>query len=161
MRVVRLMTLFLVPLAALGQSQNEAEYYLAAYARHYGVPVAFARAVVQQESGWRSCARSAKGALGLMQLMPQTALRFGVMDRCDVKQNISGGIRYLAILLHQFNGDLRMVAAAYYAGEDVIERRGLSYSNPDVVMYVKSLRRRTLKTGERNRCSIGKELQCN
>jgi soluble lytic murein transglycosylase-like protein len=96
-----------------------------------------------------------------MQLMPETAVRMGVTDRCDVKQNISGGIRYLANLLHKFNGDLRLVAAAYYAGEGVIERRRLSYSNPDVVTYVKSLRRLSLKMSEGNRCSIAKEGQCN
>lgn len=160
MTVFRPIALFLISLAALGQSRSEAEYYLAAYARHYGVPVAFARAVVQQESAWRSCARSTKGALGLMQLMPQTAARFGVTDPCDIKQNISGGIRYLTILLHKFHGDLRLVAAAYYAGEGIVERHGLAYSNPEVVLYVKSLRRLTLKTGERNRRLIGKERQC-
>jgi|SRR6185437_8965440 len=127
--------------AAPGYEQ-EAEYYVTAYAQHYGVPLEFVRALIEQESAWRRCAISSKGAAGLMQLMPDTAKRLGVQDRCDVKQNISGGVRYLAYLMAKFQGDLRLVAAAYYAGERVVERRGLRYSNPDVVAYVAHLRAR-------------------
>lgn len=129
-----------------GQSQSNnrqaAEYYLAAYAIHYGVPLDFARAVVEQESGWQICAMSAKGAAGIMQLMPQTAVRLGVRNRCNLEQNISGGIRYLAWLMNKFHGELRLVAAAYYAGERVVEARGLAYANRDVVSYVASIRER-------------------
>jgi soluble lytic murein transglycosylase-like protein len=123
-------------------SRKEAEYYVAAYARHYGVPVDFVRAVIEQESGWQACAISAKGAVGLMQLMPATAIRLGVRDRCNISQNVSGGVRYLAWLMNKFRGDLRLVAAAYYAGEQVIEARGLEYANMDVVAYVGSVRAR-------------------
>ncbi|MGE5324441.1 MAG: transglycosylase SLT domain-containing protein [Actinomycetota bacterium] len=70
--------------------RQEAEYYVAAYAQHYRVPVEFVRALVEQESAWRRCAISSKGAVGLMQLMPETARRLGVQDRCDLQQNISG-----------------------------------------------------------------------
>jgi soluble lytic murein transglycosylase-like protein len=75
-----------------------------------------------------------------MQLMPATARRLGVGDRCNLDQNISGGVRYLAWLIRQFHNDLRLVAAAYYAGEDVIGRRTLAYRNPDVVAYVARIR---------------------
>lgn len=115
---------------------------MAAYARHYGVPVDFVRAVIEQESGWQRCAISTKGAVGLMQLMPATAISLGVTDRCDIRQNVSGGVRYLAWLMDKFRGDLRLVAAAYYVGEQVIEARGLQYANPDVVIYVASVRAR-------------------
>ncbi len=124
------------------QSRQEAEYYVAAYARHYGVPVEFVRALVEQESAWHKCLISKKGAAGLMQLMPDTAKKLNVQDRCDVRQNVSGGVRHLARLMAKFHGDLRLVAAAYYAGERVIEVRGLQYANPDVVAYVSSLRER-------------------
>ena len=123
-------------------SRQEAEYYVAAYARHYGVPVEFVRAVIEQESGWQPCAISRKGAAGLMQLMPDTARKLNVYDRCDVKQNVSGGVRHLAWLMAKFHGDLRLVAAAYYAGERAIETRGLQYANPDVVGYVAGIRER-------------------
>lgn len=122
--------------------RREAEYYVATYARHYNVPIEFVRAVVEQESGWQRCPVSSKGAAGLMQLMPDTAARLNVRNRCDINQNVSGGVRYLAWLMAKFHGDLRLVAAAYYAGENVVERRGLGYSKRDVVLYVVSVRER-------------------
>jgi|SRR5579883_3100064 len=137
------------------RTRRQAEEYLTLCARHYGVPVNFARAVVEQESGWHSCAVSSKGAVGLMQLMPATARRLGVRNRCDPRQNILGGIRYLAWLSQKFHGDLRLVAAAYYAGEKTIERQGLGYSNRDVVVYVSSIRRRTDRQRARPRTVRG------
>jgi len=124
------------------EQRREAEYYVATYARHYNVPVEFVRAVIEQESGWKRCPVSSKGAAGLMQLMPATAQRLSVRNRCDINQNVSGGVRYLAWLMTKFHGDLRLAAAAYYAGESIVERRGLGYSNPNVVAYVASVRER-------------------
>ena len=121
-------------------TRREAEYYVAAYAKHYRVPVALVRAIVERESNWQVCTVSPKGAVGLMQLMPATAQRLGVADRCNPGQNISGGVRYLAWLMRRFHNDLRLVAAAYYVGEDKICRRGLSYRNPDVLAYVLAIR---------------------
>jgi soluble lytic murein transglycosylase len=118
----------------------EAEYYVTAYAQHYRVPVALARAIVVRESNWQPCVISPKGAVGLMQLMPATAKQLRVTDRCSLDQNVSGGMRYLAWLMRQFHNDLRLVAAAYYASEDTIGRRGLAYRNPDVVAYVLTIR---------------------
>jgi len=118
----------------------ESEYYVAAYARHYGVPIGFVRAIVEQESAWHPCAVSRKGAAGLMQLMPSTAARVGVRDRCNVNENVSHGVLYLAWLMHRFQGDLRLVAAGYVAGEDIVARRGLAYRNPEVVAYVSRIR---------------------
>jgi soluble lytic murein transglycosylase len=121
-------------------TQIEAEYYVAAYAQHYRVPIALAHAIVMRESNWQPCVISQKGAVGLMQLMPATAKRLGVIDRCNLGQNVSGGVRYLAWLMRRFHNDLRLVAAAYYAGENTIGRRGLAYRNPDVVAYVSAIR---------------------
>jgi soluble lytic murein transglycosylase-like protein len=118
----------------------EAEYYVMAYAQHYRVPVALARAIVARESNWQPCVTSPKGAVGLMQLMPGTARRLRVTDRCNVDQNVSGGVRYLAWLMQRFHNDLRLVAAAYFVGEGSIGRRGLSYRNSDVVAYVSTIR---------------------
>jgi soluble lytic murein transglycosylase len=118
----------------------EAEYYVTAYARHYQVPIALARAVVLRESNWQPCAISPKGAVGLMQLMPTTAGQLGVTDRCNISQNVSGGVRYLACLMRRFHNDLRLVAGAYYVGEETIGKRGLAYRNSDVVAYVRAIR---------------------
>lgn len=70
----------------------EAEYYVTAFAQHYQVPIALARAIVVRESNWQPCLISPKGAVGLMQLMPATAKRLDVTDRCNLSQNVSGGV---------------------------------------------------------------------
>jgi soluble lytic murein transglycosylase-like protein len=128
------------PTPANPQVRRAAEYYASVYARHYHVPIPLVRAIIQRESNWQPCAVSSKGARGLMQLMPATARLLGVRDGCDINQNISGGVRYLAWLMRLFHGDLRLVAAGYYAGEDIVARRGLSYHNRDVVSYVARVR---------------------
>ncbi len=81
-------------------------------------------AVIQVESAWNPRARSNKGALGLMQLMPATATRFGVSDPFDPKQNIRAGARYLRILLDQFKQNLTHALAAYNAGEGAVIAHG-------------------------------------
>ncbi len=123
-----------------GRERDKAEYYVRVYAQHYRVPVALVRSIVQQESGWHACTVSSKGAVGLMQLMPQTAKRLGVTDRCDIRQNVSGGVRYLVWLCRLFHNDFRLVTAAYYAGEQVVAKRGLYYRNADVFAYVTRVR---------------------
>ena len=128
------------PKPANPQVRRVAEYYAAMYARHYHVPVPLVRAIIQRESNWQPCAVSPKAAKGLMQLMPTTARRLGVRDSCNIEQNISGGVRYLAWLMRLFRNDLGLVAAGYYAGEDIVARRGLSYHNRDVVSYVARIR---------------------
>jgi len=131
-----------------GPSRFEAEYYVTAYAQHYRIPVALVEAVVERESNWRSCAISPKGAVGLMQLMPSTAQYLRVHDRCNIDQNISGGVRHLAWLVQRFGGDFRLALAAYYAGEDIVARRGLAYRNPDVVAYVSRIRATYLRIAQ-------------
>jgi soluble lytic murein transglycosylase-like protein len=77
-----------------------------------------------------------------MQLTPATAVRFGVHNRFVVQENIRGGVAYLAWLKEKFNGDLRLMTAAYYVGEYPIALRGLHYSSPDVQGYVKRVAKR-------------------
>ena len=89
--------------------------------------------------------RVEQGAAGIMQLMPGTAIRFGVHNRFRVDENIHGGVAYLAWLNRKFSGDLRLITAAYYVGEYPISLRGLDYSSPDVQDYVK-------RVAERYRC---------
>jgi soluble lytic murein transglycosylase-like protein len=93
-------------------------------AETYGVDEALIRAVIQAESGFRPTALSPKGAMGLMQLMPTTARRYGVVNPYDPVQNIDGGTRYLRDLLHMFDNDLELVVAAYNAGENAVIRHG-------------------------------------
>ena len=124
------------------QPSREMEYYADAYADHYGVPRALVHAIIQQESNWNPQALSDKGAAGLMQLMPRTAEMHAVRNRYSVTESLSGGIQYLAELLRQFGGEMRLAVAAYYCGARRINRYGLSYRNPEVLAYVESVRRR-------------------
>jgi soluble lytic murein transglycosylase-like protein len=82
--------------------------------------------------------------MGLMQLMPATARRFGASQPFDPEQNIAAGTRYVTTLMWEFHGDLRLVAAAYYAGDLWVGKRQLDYNNPDVIAYVESVRRHYL-----------------
>jgi soluble lytic murein transglycosylase-like protein len=82
------------------------------------------RAVIVVESGFNARAVSKKGAVGLMQLMPATARQYGATDRYDPKQNIRAGARYLQSLIKRYDNDLRLVFAAYNAGEDAVDRCG-------------------------------------
>jgi soluble lytic murein transglycosylase-like protein len=126
-----------------------AEYY----AHVYRIPVDLVEAVIDVESDWDPYAVSPKGAVGLMQLMPATAVAFGVHNRFWVRDNIRGGVAYLAWLIHLFKGDLRLVMAAYFAGEDQVVPRGLKYSSRQVYEYVSRVahrykqRRLSAKTG--------------
>lgn len=88
----------------------------------HGVDSRLVRAVIQVESGYQSRARSRKGAMGLMQLMPQTAHQYSVADPYDPRANIEGGIRHLSSLLQRF--ELPAALAAYNAGEAAVQRFG-------------------------------------
>lgn len=97
---------------------------VASAARTHGVEEALMRAVIHAESAFDPNAISDKGAQGLMQLMPDTAARFGVRDPFVAGDNINGGAAYLAWLLKRFKGDATLAAAAYNAGEGAVERNG-------------------------------------
>ncbi len=85
---------------------------------------ALIHAVVRAESAYRADAVSSKGAVGLMQLMPATAERYGVVNRRDPAQNLRGGSTYLRELLEMFDNDLQLALAAYNAGENAVIRYG-------------------------------------
>jgi soluble lytic murein transglycosylase-like protein len=90
----------------------------------YGLDPCLVVAVMGAESGFRRLAVSPKGACGYMQLMPETARRFGVVDIFDTRQNILAGTRYLRWLLDRFGGSLELALAGYNAGEGAVERYG-------------------------------------
>jgi soluble lytic murein transglycosylase-like protein len=119
------------------QIRDVAGRWAAYYATAYRVPVELVEAIIDEESSWNPYAVSNKGAAGIMQLMPGTAIRFGVHNRFRLDENIHGGVAYLAWLNRRFGGDLRLITAAYYVGEYPISLRGLDYSSPDVQGYVK------------------------
>lgn len=101
---------------------TEFTYSISRNARKYGVDPALVRAVIHAESNFNPLARSRKGAVGLMQLMPGTARDMGVKDSANAAQNIEGGVKYLAWLLKRFNGDITLATAAYNAGPGAVEK---------------------------------------
>jgi len=88
----------------------------------YEVDPALVRAVIHAESAFNVKALSNKGAQGLMQLMPGTAKDLGVRNAFDANQNIEGGVKYLAGLLQQFDGDIKLATAAYNAGPNAVRK---------------------------------------
>lgn len=94
------------------------------YASVYQLDPSLVRSVIAAESGFNEKAVSAKGARGLMQLMPATALRLGVQNSFDPAQNIQGGTKHLRNLLDTFNNDIPLSLAAYNAGENLVQRLG-------------------------------------
>lgn len=101
---------------------TEYEAPIALAAREHGVDEALIRAVIHAESGFNPYARSRKGAMGLMQLMPGTASDMGVTDPWTAQQNIAGGVKYLAMLLSEYKGDITLATAAYNAGPATVGR---------------------------------------
>jgi soluble lytic murein transglycosylase-like protein len=95
---------------------------ITAAAAQFGVEEAIVRAIIHAESAYNVNAMSRVGAQGLMQLMPATARRFGVTNAFDPAQNIRGGVQYLGWLLKRFNGDLKLAAAGYNAGEGAVAK---------------------------------------
>ena len=109
-------------------------------ARKHGMDPELVKAVAKVESNYNTTAISPKGALGVMQLLPETAKRFGVADAYDPAQNIEGGIRYLKFLRNQFPGNLSLVLAAYNAGENAVRKHGGIPPYRETRNYVRKIR---------------------
>jgi soluble lytic murein transglycosylase-like protein len=100
------------------------DYYIIDSSMRYDVDPLLIYSQMKQESSFKIRARSYKGASGLMQLMPATAVRFGVTDIYDPQQNIEAGVKYMRWLLDTFGGDLRLALAGYNAGEGAVMKYG-------------------------------------
>lgn len=111
------------PPASVSSSGDYDEVIRSASDRH-SIDADLVRAVIKAESDFNSNARSRKGAMGLMQLMPDTARLHNVLNAFDPADNIEGGVRHLRMLLERYQGDLRLSLAAYNAGSGAVERHG-------------------------------------
>jgi hypothetical protein len=126
--------------AWLAKQRNRRSRYDPIIERHcvrYGVDPVLARAVIQVESNFDPQCVSRRGARGLMQLMPQTARRYGVHSIFDPEQNIRGGVRYLSDLLRMFPRDLPRALAAYNAGENAVYKYAGIPPYDETLTYVK------------------------
>lgn len=103
-------------------SERELEPVISRFSRQHRLHPALIRAVIKAESDFNPMAVSRAGAVGLMQLMPQTAVRLDVRDLYDPEDNVGGGTKYLRQLLDRFRGNLPLALAAYNAGEHVVDR---------------------------------------
>jgi membrane-bound lytic murein transglycosylase MltF len=128
------------------------------FAGQYNLEPALVKAVVHAESSFRPDAVSPKGAMGLMQLMPQTAKRFGVTNAFQPEQNVLGGVKYLRFLMNRYYGNMELAVAAYNAGEGAVDRAGGIPPYKETINYVDRVTRltdayRCQERGGRN-CSV-------
>ena len=122
-------------------SGNRAEFekIISEAAIRHGLDSDLIRAIIQIESGGIPDARSSKGAIGLMQLMPETSSNMAVSNPFDPKANIRGGTKYLSQLLERFRGNLVLALAAYNAGPEKVERYGGVPPFPETRRYVRDV----------------------
>lgn len=106
------------------------------YSALYGVDPELVKLIIEKESKFNPRAVSKSGAMGLMQLMPETAKRLGVNDPFDPEENIEGGIRFLRYLFDEFGGDLKLTLAAYHAGPGIVKRLNRIPPIPETIAYV-------------------------
>ena len=103
-------------------NSNPYSHIISSMSRKYNIEPSVIKAVITAESNWQHDAVSAKGAIGLMQLMPSTIKDMRVKDPYDPEDNIEGGTKYLRLLLDRFNGDLELALAAYNSGPGTVSK---------------------------------------
>ncbi len=135
------------PSGASNSKEDRLDRIVREAAERHKVDPALVKAVITTESGWNPQAVSRKGAVGLMQLIPQTAQRFGVNNSFDPAQNVEGGTTYLKSLLDRYNGDLPKSLAAYNAGERAVDLSGGVPGYPETQMYVQKVTRAYFRPG--------------
>lgn len=124
------------------------------FANKYGVPSDLIHSIIHAESNYNSRAVSTKGAVGLMQLMPETATEYGVRNLYDPNENIDGGVRYLKDLIRLYDRKTELVLAAYNAGQEAIKKFGGIPPYPETKNYVDKIMASYPKSTIRTRTKI-------
>ena len=125
-----------------GRRNTDYDSIIAEHASLHGVRPDLVHAVIQAESAFNPMARSLKGAMGLMQLMPSTAVQFGVTNAYDPVQNIRAGVAYLRQLLDRYSHNEELALAAYNAGPAAVEKYGAVPPYRETRDYVSKIRSR-------------------
>lgn len=123
-RVIREVTANYNPSPAIVSPGDNYEELIQNVSGRHSLDADLIRAVIRAESGFNSYARSHKGAMGLMQLMPDTARSLNVFEPYDPYHNVDGGVRYLKMLLGRYQGDVSLSLAAYNAGSGAVDKHG-------------------------------------
>lgn len=121
------------------QSKAELEKIVEEKSKLYGVDSRLIKEMIKEESNWNPNAVSPKGAIGVMQLMPSTAILLGVRNPFNPEENIDAGIRYMKYLLEKFNGNIALALAAYNAGPNLVESLGRIPNIVETQNYVKRI----------------------
>jgi soluble lytic murein transglycosylase-like protein len=137
------LALCLFPFQARARTQAELKQkydsVVKIYGRKYSVPADLIHSVIAAESNYDSRAVSPKGAAGLMQLMPETAVQYGVQDRFDAEQNIRGGVQYLKDLCRLYKNSTKLVLAAYNAGQEALKKYKGIPPYPETIEYIRKV----------------------
>lgn len=120
-------------------SKDEIFNIISEISAKHGVNEKLVRALIKQESGFNPTVVSKAGAMGLMQLMPQTAKGLGVVDAKDPVQNVDGGVRYLKSMMKKYNGNVILALAAYNAGPGAVDKYGGVPPYKETQNYVKNI----------------------
>jgi soluble lytic murein transglycosylase-like protein len=120
-------------------SPAQYEGLISTVAKSYGLNPVIVKSVIEVESGYDPLARSSKGAMGLMQIMPQTANDLGVANPWDPTENVTAGTRYLSWLLRKYSGNLALALAAYNAGPSAVDSYGGIPPYQETTEYVKNV----------------------
>jgi soluble lytic murein transglycosylase-like protein len=120
--------------------QDKYQSEITAASKTHQIPQALIRAVIHAESAFKPDAISKTGAIGLMQLMPQTAKQLGVSKPQQVAANIDGGTKYLAQMLKQFQGNIQLATAAYNAGPTTVKKYNGIPPYPETKAYVERVK---------------------
>ena len=125
--------------ASKSASKGELDEIISKYASQNSLDPDFVKALIKQESGFQTTAKSHCGAMGLMQLMPATAASLGVHNPYDAEQNIAGGTKYLKGLMDRFDGNKELALAAYNAGPGAVKKYGGIPPYKETQHYVKNV----------------------
>lgn len=138
------------------QSNKELNQIIKFVSSKYDVPLDLVHSIINVESNYNHKAVSPKGAVGLMQLMPETAKKYGVKNLYDPKENIEGGVKYLKDLMKLYNKRTDFVLAAYNAGQEAIKKYGGIPPYPETKNYIERIKSSYPKSTIRTRTKIYK-----